>query len=219
MTRNIKYFFIPNSKVKTVERVIEVKKQCLENRLECSSEEIKEINKLLEKFRKEFKNLPKNVEELKKSLEIEFNNLSNKPEELKKLLKKEYGRKRTIEDKSKSLLTVISLLGIALAFLFKLAEGKLSMVFLWFLGGFIFLELLYLIGGLKSLLYILCEINVVYEPISDQIEELRKNILLNRYQNINRTNYLNGVYSNIKLFFYLLLLVFITYFLSLVTDS
>jgi len=121
---------MPNSKVKTVERVVEIKKQCLESRFENSSEKVKEINRLLEKFKKEFENLPDNVEELKRMLKEEINNLPNNTEELKRMLEKEYERKRIIEDKSKSLLTVISLLGIVLAFLFKLPERSLSIGFL-----------------------------------------------------------------------------------------
>jgi len=194
MIRKIVYFFLPIYKAKRAEKLIKEKQQCL-----------RELGKCEEK--------------LKQKLEKEINKLPQDLQELKRLLKKEFERKKIIEDKSSNLFIIVSLLGITFTFFYKIIETVTIIIFLYLLGFFIFWELIYLILSVSSLLYVLVEINIIYEPSSkSSLEELRKTVLLNRYQNIIRTNYLNTVYSNIKLFFCLLIVAFATFFISLVIN-
>ena len=193
MTRKIIYSFLPICEAKRAEKLIKEKQQCL-----------KEFGKCKEK--------------LKQKLEKEINELPQDLQELRRLLEKEFERKKIIEDKSSTLFIVVSLLGITFTFFYRITETVTITIFLYFLGFFIFWELIYLILSVSSLLYVLVEINIIYEPSSNSLEELRKTVLLNRYQNIIQTNYLNTVYSNIKLFFWSLLVAFATFFISLVLN-
>ena len=193
MIRKIVHFFLPICEAKRAEKLIKEKQQCLRELGKCR-------------------------EELKQKLKKEINELPQDLQELRKLLEKEFERKKIIEEKSSTLFIVVSLLGITFTFFYRITETVTITIFLYFLGVFIFGELIYLILSVSSLLYVLVEINIIYEPSSNSLEELRKTVLLNRYQNIIRTNYLNTVYSNIKLFFWLLLVAFTTFFISLVLN-
>jgi len=193
MIMTIIHFFLPICEAKRAENLIKEKQQCL-------------------------KELDKCGEELKQKLEKEIDELLGNSDELRILLEKEFERKKTIEGKGSTLFTVISLLGVIFAFFYRIIETVTNSIFLYFLGFFILLELIYLILSVSSLLYVLVEINITYEPSSNSLEELRKTVLLNRYQNIIRTNYLNTIYSNIKLFFWLLLVAFATFFIYLVLN-
>lgn len=190
----ILYFFLPVYEAKKAEKIIKEKQQCLRELGKCK-------------------------EELKQKLEKEINELPQDLQELRRLLEKELERKRIIEGKSSNLFIVVSLLGITFTFFYRITETVTITIFMYFLGVFIFGELIYLILSISSLLYVLVEINIVYEPSNNDFKELKKTILLNRYQNIIRTNYLNTVYSNIKLFFGLLLIIFTTFFIYLVLNQ
>jgi len=192
------YFFLPICEAKRAGKVIKEKIDCLLSWDKCDDE------------------LKNELQKEKQSLDTE------KPDQLKELIEKEIERKRIIEDKSKSFLTIISLIGIILAMLFNLTKASFSIVNLLVLLFFILLELLYVILSIYTLFYILSEINIVYElPLygRDGPEELKKTVLLNRYQNILRTNYLNTIYSNIKRFFILLLIVFLVYSYSVIGNN
>jgi len=189
MIRKVVNFFLPICEAKRAEKLIKEKQECL-------------------------KKLDKCKEELKQKLEKEINKLPKNLQELEKLLEKESERKKVIENKSNSLFIVVSLLGITFTFFYRIIETVTNTIFLYSLSLLIFGELIYLTLSISSLLYILVEINIIYEPLLHSLKELEKHILLNRYQNITRTNYLSTVFSNIKRFFWLLLLTF-TIFLSL----
>ena len=190
MIRKIVHFSLPICEAKRAEKLIKEKQQCLREFSKCK-------------------------EEPKQKLEKELNELPQGLQEIRRLLEKEFERKKIIEEKSSNLFIVVSLLGITFTFFHRITETVTITIFLYFLGVFIFGKVIYLILSVSSLLYILVEINIIYESSSNSLDELRKTVLLNRYQNIIRTNYLNAAYSNIKLFFWLLLVAFVTYFIYL----
>ena len=192
------YYFLPICEAKRAEELINKKLDCLLHS-------------------------DKYDDEIKSKLKEEKQSLgSEKPHQLRKLIEKELERKRIIEDKSKSFLTIISLIGIILAMLLNLTKASFSIISLLFLLFFILLAFLYVILSINSLFYILSEINIVYELPFNEIndtEELKKTVLLNRYQNYIRTNYLNTIYSNIKRFFILLLIIFLVFSYSLIGNK
>ncbi len=152
--------------------------------------------------------------ETKNKLEDEMKNLDNG--NVQELLKKETETKIIIEDKAKSFLAIISFMGIIFA-VFSLvvtSVSSFSLGELMLLLFLLFVCLLYLISSVFVVFHILSEINLVFEPSFNEknVElEIKKCILLNRYQNLLRTNYLNVVYSNLKNFFIAVALFFVFY--------
>jgi len=186
----ILYRLIPQVEVSKANKKIETKINCLRDFDKCN----------------EF--------ELKNKLEDEMKNLDNG--NIQELLKKEIERKIIIEDKAKSFLVIISFMGIILA-VFSLVITDVSnfslkeLIILLFL---IYWCLYYIISSVFPVFYILSEINLIFEPpFNEENEELeiKKCILLNRYQNLLRTNCLNVVYSNLKNFFIAVALFFVFY--------
>jgi len=186
----ILYRLIPQVEVSKANKKIETKINCLRDFNKCN----------------EF--------ELKNKLEDEMKNLDNG--NIQELLKKEMETKIIIEDKAKSFLAIISFMGIIFA-VFSLVVTNVSnfslgeLIFLLFL---LFVCLLYLISSVFAVFHILSEINLVFEPSFNEknVElEIKKCILLNRYQNLLRTNCLNVVYSNLKNFFIAVALFFVFY--------
>jgi len=195
MISKIVNFLWPRKKAKRAEKVIKEKQRCLE-----------EFN--------EHSNGCK--EELRQKLEEEINELPQNLEDLKRLLEREFERKKVIEDKAARFFVIISLIGVIFALFFKITETVGNLTLLIIFVFFFFLELLYLVSSVNSLFYVLAEINKVYEPASDSLEDLKISILLNIYQNLNRTNYLYTVYSNIRLSFGVLLIIYILYFANII---
>lgn len=186
----ILYRLIPQVEVSKANKKIETKINCLRDFDKCN----------------EF--------ELKNKLEDEMKNLDNG--NIQELLKKEIERKIIIEDKAKSFLAIISFMGIILAvFSFVITDvsnfSPKELIILLFL---IYWCLYYIIFSVFTVFYILSEINLIFEPsFNEENEELeiKKCILLNRYQNLLRTNCLNVVYSNLKNFFIAVALFFVFY--------
>jgi hypothetical protein len=152
--------------------------------------------------------------EIKNKLEDEIKNLDNR--NVQELLKEEMEAKIIIEDKAKSFLTIISFMGIIFAVFSLVVTNVSSFSFgeLMLLLFLLFVCLLYLIFSVFDVFYILSEINRVFKPSFNEknVElEIKKCILLNRYQNLLRTNYLNVIYSNLKNFFIVLSLFFVFY--------
>ena len=186
----ILYQFIPQIEVCKANKRIKTKIDCLQEFEKC------------------------NENEIKSKLEDEIKNLDNG--NVQELLKKEMETKIIIEDKAKSFLTIISFMGIIFA-VFSLVVANISsfsfreLILLLFL---LFVCLLYLIFSVFDVFHILSEINRVFEPSFNEKNaelEIKKCILLNRYQNLLRTNYLNVIYSNLKNFFIVLALFFVFY--------
>jgi len=152
--------------------------------------------------------------ELKNKLEDEMKNLDNG--NIQGLAKKEIERKGIIEDKAKSFLAIISFMGIIFA-VFSLVVTNVSNFSpeeLTFLFLLLFFCLLYLIFGVFTVLHILSGLNLVFEPPSNEKNEeseIKYCILLNRYQNLLRTNCLNAVCSNLRNFFIVVALFFVFY--------
>ena len=188
MIKKIIHFFLPICQAKRAEKLIKARQQCLKKIDICE-------------------------EKLKQKLEKEINELPRDLQELKTLLEKEFETKKIIEEKSNTLFIVVSLLGITFTFFYRIVETVNVTAFLYLLGVLIFGQLIYLGLSIFSLLYVLVEINIIYEKPSNSMEALRQTVLLNRYQNTVRTNYLYTVYSNIKLFFCLLLTSFAIFFI------
>lgn len=192
MIKKIGYFIFPICKAKNAKQKINVKKQCLEDDQSCKEE-------VLSKLEKEMENLPEDVDKLEE------------------LIDREMERKRIIENKCQSFLGIISLIGIILALLFNIIKLNNNTSYTVVLSFFILFGFIYVILSIITVFYILSEINIVYEkPLNKSDKELKKVVLLNRYQNLLRTNYLNTIYSNIKRFFWLLLITFLFYSLFII---
>ena len=195
MIKKIKYFVFPICEAKNAKQIIEAKKRCLENDQSCNRE-------LLTKLEKEMKDLPEDIDKLEE------------------LIDREMERKRIIENKCQSFLGIISLIGIILALLFNLIKSNNNTFYTVVLSFLIFFGFVYVILSINTVFYILSEINIVYEkPLSRSDKELKRVVLLNRYQNLLRTNYLNTIYSNIKRFFFMLLIIFLFNNLSVIKNN
>ncbi|MFZ7122073.1 MAG: hypothetical protein ACOWWH_14125 [Eubacteriaceae bacterium] len=171
------YWIFPYARAYSANKKIQAKINCLVNFSECD------------------------VNEMKKKLEKELNNLGEN--RLQMQLDETLEGKRVIEDKAKSFLSINSFMSIFLAIFSLVITNAMNF------NGFalitllllILAALLYIISGVSSVFYILSEINIVFKPdpkvISKNID-IKKTILLNRYQNLLRTNCLNSVFQNIK---------------------
>ncbi len=187
----IVYLFFPYFKAKHAEKIINKKIDCLKSIKNCDNKEEKR------KLNKEILQLGSDC--IKK---------------LKEKIEEEIERKEKIEDKFKSFLTIITLIGIIFSLGLRFIEHNFNINFFIINIVILFLCLLYIIQSINTIFYVLCKINIVYElPLNEenQINEIKETILLNRYQNIIRTNYLYTVFSNIVRFFYLIAILFIIY--------